>query len=79
MKKKPYQGQKMILSHFDQCGISLDMFQWFKMHVLRNFSLIYIMIMIREKKITTLCIGNCPDATTLVKICRKKPHLSRGT
>ena len=37
------------------------------------------MMMIREKKIDTFCIGNCPTATTLVKICPKKLHLSKGT
>ena len=31
------------------------------------------MVLIHEKKITTLCIGNRHTATTLVKICPKKP------
>ena len=34
------------------------------------------MMMIREKKISTLCIGNCPTASTLVKIGLKKKHIS---
>ena len=33
------------------------------------------MMMIREKKISTLCIGYCYTASTLVKICKKK-HIS---
>ena len=32
-------------------------------------------MMIREKKISTLCIGNCPTASTLVKICLRN-HIS---
>ena len=31
------------------------------------------------KKITNLCIGNRPTATTLVKICPKNLSLSKGT
>ena len=30
------------------------------------------MMMIHEKKIITLCIGNCPTASTLTKIGPKK-------
>ena len=33
------------------------------------------MMMIREKKISALCIGNCPTASTLVKIGPKN-HIS---
>ena len=51
MKKTPYQGQKTKFCQFEPCGISLDMFEWVKWLVLWNLSLIYIIMMIREKKL----------------------------
>ena len=55
MKLDPHQAQKMIFHRFEQCGISLDMFERVKWPVLWNLSLISIIMRICEKKIGTLC------------------------
>ena len=51
MKFDPHQVQKTIFHWFEQCGISLDMFERVKWPVLRNLSLISIIMRIREKKL----------------------------
>ena len=69
----------MKFCQFEQCGISLGMFEWVKWHVLWNLSLIYIIMMIREKKIDTLSTEIAPAATKKVKFGLKKAYLSTGT
>ena len=75
MQFDPYQGQKMKFCQFEQCGISLGMFERVKWHVLWNLSLIYIIMMIREKKFDTLSTEIAPVATKMVKFGPKK-HIS---
>ena len=72
MKKTPYQGQKTKFCQFEPCGISLDMFEWVKWLVLWNLSLIYIIMMIREKKIGTLSTEMAPAEIKMVKFGPKK-------
>ena len=79
MKNTPYQGQKTIFHQFEQCGISLDMFERVKWPVLRNLSLISIIMRIREKKIGTLNTEIGPAAAKIVKFLPKKAYLSMGT
>ena len=66
-EKTPYQGQKTKFCQFEPCGISLDMFEWVKWLVLWNLSLIYIIMMIREKKIGTLSTEMAPAEIKMVK------------
>ena len=75
----PYQGQKKVFCRFEICGISFDMFEWVKWPLLWNLSLIYIIMLIREKKIDTLSTKIAPTATKMVKFGPKKPYLSTGT
>ena len=79
MQFDPYQGQKMKFCQFEQCGISLGMFEWVKWHVLWNLSLIYIIMMIHEKKFVTLSTEIDPAVTKMVKFGPKKPYFSTGT
>ena len=74
MKKTPYQGQKTKFCQFEQCGISLDMFERVKWPVLRNLSLISIIMRICEKN-GTLSTEIGPAATKIVKFWPKK-HIS---
>ena len=84
MQNTPHQAQKTIITKYEQCGISLGMFQialilaqkssfkyryleGSKWPVLQNLSLIYIIMKIHEKKITTLSIGILWTATTWQK------------
>ena len=79
MKKTPYQGQKTKFCQFEPCGISLDMFEWVKWLVLWNLSLIYIIMMIREKKIGTLSTEMTPAEIKMVKFGPKKAYHSTCT
>ena len=79
MKFDPHQAQKTIFHRFEQCGISLDMFERVKWPVLQNLSLISIIMRIREKKIGTLSTEIGPAATKIVKFWPKKAYLSMGT
>ena len=79
MKISPYQGQKTKFCQFEPCGISLDMFEWVKWLVLWNLSLIYIIMMIREKKIGTLSTEIAPTETKMVKFGPKKAYHSTCT
>ena len=65
----------MKFCQFEQCGISLGMFEWVKWHVLWNLSLIYIIMMIREKKFVTLSTEIDPAVTKMVKFGPKN-HIS---
>ena len=60
-----------IIWNSDLCGTCIGVFQCFKWLLLKNLSLIPIIMKIREKKMTTLCIGNCSTATRLQKIWTK--------
>ena len=51
------------------------MFEWVKWPLLWNLSLIYIIMLIREKKIDTLSTKIAPAATKMVKFGPKK-HIS---
>ena len=67
----PHQGQKTIFWWFEQCGISLDMFERVKWPVLWNLSLISIIMRIREKKIGTK-YWNWPRCNQNSQILAKK-------
>ena len=79
IKFDPHQAQKMIFRRFEQCSISLDMFERVKWPVLQNLSLISIIMRIHEKKIGTLSTEIGPAATKIVKFWPKKAYLSMGT
>ena len=59
--------------------MGLGMFRWSTGVKLQNLSLIYEMMMISEKKIGTLSIGNLPTATTLSQFWPEKAVFSTGT
>ena len=79
MQNTPHQAQKTIFTKFEQWGMGLDMFWWSNGVKLQNLSLIYEMMMICEKKIGTLSIGNLPTATILFQFWPKKAVSSTGT
>ena len=51
---------------FDQWGMGLGMFWWSNRPTLLNLSLIYKILEICEKKLSTLSTGNLPSVTTLI-------------
>ena len=79
MQNTPHQAQKTIFTKFEQCGIGLGMFWWSNGVKLQNLSLIYEMMMICEKKMGTLRIGNLPTATKLSRFWPEKAVSSTGT
>ena len=79
MQNTPHQAQKTIFAKFEQWGMGLDMFWWSNGVKLQNLSLIYEMMMICEKKIGTLSIGNLPTATILFRFWPEKAVSSTGT
>ena len=56
---------------FDQCGRGSGMFGWSKRLRLLNLSLIYEIMKICEKKLSTLSTGNLPAMTTLSQFLLK--------
>ena len=78
-EKKPSQGQNTDFCRFEHSGFRFDMFEWVKWLVLWNLSLIYIIMMICEKKIDTFSTEIAPTATIMVIFRLKKAHLCTGT
>ena len=56
---------------FDQWGMGLGMFWWSNRPTLLNLSLIYKILKICEKKLSTLSTGNLPSVTTLSLFLQK--------
>ena len=64
--------KKIDFLKFDQCGMGSGMFRWSKRLRLLNLSLIYEIMKICKKKLSTLSTGNLPVATTLSQIGQNK-------
>ena len=78
IKFDPHQAQKTIFHRFEQCSISLDMFERVKWPVLQNLSLIPIMMRFHEKN-GTLSNKIEHAETKVVKFGPKKAYISIGT
>ena len=76
---KKTKAKKRNFANLSHVVISLDMFEWVKWLVLWNLSLIYIIMMIREKKIGTLSTEIAPTETKMVKFGPKKAYHSTCT
>ena len=63
--------KKIDFLKFDQCGRGSGMFGWSKRLRLVNLSLIYEIMKICEKKLSTLSTGNLPAMTTLSQFLLK--------
>ena len=79
MQNTPHQAQKTIFAKFEQWGMGLDMFWWSNGVKLQNLSLIHEMMVICEKDIDTLSIGNIPEATKLSWFWPKNAVSNTGT
>ena len=72
-------AQKTIFDNFEQQGMGSGMFQWSNRSGLLNLSLIYEIMMICGKKVSTLSTGNLPRATMLRQFWPQKAVFSTGT
>ena len=59
--------KKLIFLNFEQCGMGFGMFLWSKRPKLLNLTLIYKIMKICVKKLSTLSTGNLPASTTLLQ------------